>query len=105
MKKKNLKILFSLTVITCVLDICFLIYGLIDISNYISRISQESSGIDYFGIGWALGLGLFVISLIGLVLSIITAKLSQQPVIKKTAYVLLCLFVALLLLGVVIFYI
>ena len=101
MKKKNLKILFSLTVITYVLDICFLIYGLIDIS----RISQESSGIDYFGIGWGLGLGLFVISLIGLALSIITAKLSQQSVIKETAYVLLCLFVVLLLLGVVIFYI
>ncbi|MBR3968571.1 MAG: hypothetical protein IKJ93_03170 [Clostridia bacterium] len=105
MKKKNLKILFSLTVVTFVLDICFLIYGLIDISNYISRISQVSSGIDYFGIGWGLGLGLFVISLIGLALSIITAKLSQQSVIKKTAYVLLCLFVVLLLLGVVIFYI
>ena len=107
LKKAVSIIIFSIIILLLICNISFCIYGFVDISNTYKILENTpgTSGMDYFGIGWVLGIGLFLFSFFGLLLSIISSKIAQEKVIMYTSYIMILLFSLLLILGVVVFYI
>ncbi len=106
-KKIFSTILFVTSILLSLFDIGFCVYGIIDINKTTAKLANTpgTSGIDYFGTGWVLGIGLFLLSAFGLLLSIISAKISQKKVFVCISYIMIILFSVLLILGIVSFYI
>lgn len=103
MKKLFSPILFVVSAAVLLFGICFCIYGLEDIHKTLA--APGTSGIDYFGLGWGCGIGLFIISIFGLVLSTVNIKISESKMIRYGLLVMITLFVVLLLTAIIIFFI
>lgn len=107
MKRTKPLVLFVLAIITLVLSIVFLVYGLIDINATLQELAinpEDKTALSYFGIGWVAGIGLWFISSIGLVFSIISSKINQNVKINLVSYVLIVVFVLLLVLSSILFF-
>lgn len=80
MKRILAMILFVISCLVLVVSIIFAVYGVVDINRVSNELATNpgASGIDYLGIGWAYGIGLFIVSVLGLILSGISKKLQQQ---------------------------
>lgn len=101
MQKIISNITFFGGIATFVFDVIWLIYGVMDMNKVLAELSATpgTGGADYFGLGWGWGLGVFMISALGLVLSVISAILSQQRKRKWISFVAILLFVLLTAVG------
>lgn len=105
MKKKIAVILFVLTCIVFAFDLFCLIYGIVDINNTLDRLKAEgASGIDYWGLGWGMGISLVAVSVVGLILTLITKKIAEINVLKSILSVLTAVFLLLLAAGFIVFF-
>lgn len=104
MRKTITIALFVLICLLLAFDIFSLIYGIIDINNTLDRLaSKGASGIDYFGLGWSLGIGLFLASAVGLILSLVTQGVARIKVIKRITSIMTVAFLVLLATGILVF--
>ncbi len=95
MKKVLSWTFFVLTVLTFIADICFAVFGGIDVQRELDRLASTPgvSGVDYLGVGIdILILGVIAISAVGLLLAIVSYKLAQHRAIRMTSLVALVLF-------------
>lgn len=101
MKKVISIILFVLSIIATLLDIFVCVYGLIDIYNEVTELSMaHASGADYLGVAVGLGvyaIGIFIISLFGIIISGINAKITERIAIKYISLGMVSMFVLLLM--------
>lgn len=84
--------------ITLAYDVWFLVKEVIYINEMLAFLDSipGASGVDYLGIDWFLGIGLFLISVFGLLLSIVDVILAKKGIIKVIACVMAVLFFLLL---------
>ncbi len=107
MKKFFSILFFILSIVIIVLDISFAVYAMIDLQNTLDVLASTpgTSGADYLGVGWLFGIGLFLISVVGLIFSLAGAKITQKHRIKVVLYCMSAFFILLLLLSAIVFYI
>lgn len=98
MKKVISWILFILTVLIFLFDIYFTIVGAIDVKNEMDRLATSgASGVDYLGLGIEiLVMGFVLISVVGLILSIVSSKIAQNRVIRMISFALFLLFMLMI---------
>ena len=105
--KKTLAILLlvlsCLVLIGSVIFCCYSVYG---VNRTLDEVANDSSvsGIDYLGIGWGYGIGLFLLSAFGLILSIISTVLAKQGSLKYISTVAIVLFILLLIVSLGLFF-
>ena len=90
MKKIVSWILFVLTVLTFAFDICFAVDGMIEVKNQLDLLAKRgASGHEYLGVPIDIVMiGVFVISLFGWILSLVSSKMAQCRVMKVMSSVL-----------------
>ena len=97
MKKTASIILLVCAVAVLLFGIYAGISGVISIKTELDRLAaSNASGADYLGIGWGLGIIMFYVSCLGLVLSVIGAKISENERVQYVFYILTTLFVFIL---------
>lgn len=106
MRKAISLFLFILSVLALVSAISCSVYGIIDIHRTLSELAADptASGVEYFGIGWEYGIGTFLPSAIGLILSVINRKIAKQKWIRYGSIIAVIAFSLLVLLAVFMFY-
>ena len=89
------------------LDVVFCVYGLIELKMELDRLTATpgTSGIDYFGLGWALGIGLLLLSGAGLLIAAINAKITANRLVKKACFAAIVAFVLLFAIGICVFFV
>lgn len=100
MKKVISVILFVLSIIASLFDIFVCVYGFIDISNELAKIPAHASGSEYLGVAIGVGvyaIGIFVISLFGLIISGVNAAITEKKAFKYISIVMVSLFVLILM--------
>lgn len=105
--KKVLSIIFLLmSCIIFVASVGFYIYSINDMERTYYELANTPgvSGIDYLGISWGYGIGLFMLSALGLIFSGVSAKISQPKVQRYSSLILTVLFGVLILLAICLFY-
>ena len=87
-------ILVILIVLVFAYDIYFVIAGTIEVKNQLDRLAaSNASGHEYLGVPIDIVvIGTFLISVVGLIFSIISSKIAQNKVIRKLSFTLSCLF-------------
>jgi hypothetical protein len=87
-------------------SLCFCIYSFYDLNRVLAELTNDpsASGIDYFGLGWGYGIGLFAISIIGLIVSTINKKVQQIQVLKNISLGAIFVFALFIVLSVLLFY-
>ncbi len=87
-------IFFILTVIILALDICAAIDGAIDVRDQLDALAERSAGgHELLGVGLdVLIIGILLISLVGLIISIISAKIGHCCFIKTISYAIMIAF-------------
>ena len=87
-------ILVILIVLIFAYDIYFVIAGTIEVKNQLDRLeASNASGHEYLGVPIDIVvIGTFLISVVGLIFSIISSKIAQNTVIRKLSFTLSCLF-------------
>ncbi len=106
MKKAVSEVLFVVSLFVVVLAVAgsiYAVYDIITIKNDIAA-AHNTSGIDSFGIGMGYGIVLFVISLLGLILSAVCIKLFSKKSIRYAAVAETVSAVILVIVSVFIFY-
>lgn len=107
--KKAAPAIFLLAVSCLILFIAlvFCIVGIYDINRTLANLADDTgaSGIDFMGIGWGYGIGLFTASLAGLLFSSITRKMLTHKFLQKIAYAAIVLFSLLIAVSVFLFYV
>ena len=98
MKRVVAWIFLVLLCLVLVLSVAFLIYSIFDIPRVKGELAGDpsASGIDFWGIGWGYGFGLFCLSLFGLILGIINLHLQKQSFLQYGSVVAVILFGMLL---------
>jgi len=99
----------SLIVVLCLVlitSVAFFVYSIVDINRIMNELSNDpsASGIDYFGVGWEYGIGLFALSVFGLILSVISKKLLKQNNLQYISIIGIVGFVILLIASFFLFY-
>lgn len=95
MKKVISPIFFISANLVFIYDCYFAIAGSIDVKNELDRLAATpgASGVDYWGVGWdILILGILAISIFGLILSLVSWRISQNRVIRIISFVLFAMF-------------
>lgn len=87
-------ILVILIVLIFAYDIYFVIAGTIEVKSQLDRLeASNASGHEYLGVPIDIVvIGTFLISVVGLIFSIISSKIAQNNVIRKLSFTLSCLF-------------
>ena len=87
-------VFLALLCLVLVLSVAFLIYSIFDIPRVKGELARDpsASGIDYWGIGWGYGIGLFCLSLFGLTLGIINLHLQKRELLQYGCVVSVILF-------------
>lgn len=106
MKKVLSIMLLVATGLLLIASLSFCIYSFYDLNCVLAELANapSASGIDFFGIGWGYGIGLFTISIIGLIVSIINKKVQQQQVLKNISLGAMLVFVLLIVISIFLFY-
>lgn len=101
MKRVISRILFLLTAIIFVFDIYFTVVGSIDVKNELDRLAATGAGgVDYWGVGLdVLIMGIILISVVGLILSVVSSMIAQSRVIRMLSFTLCVLFVLMIVSG------
>ncbi len=101
MKKLISNITFFGGIATLIFDAVCLVYGVIDMNKTLVELSAipGTSGADYLGLGWGYGLVVFMVALFGIILSVISAIITQQRRRKWISLVTVLLFVLLTAVG------
>ncbi|MBR5322573.1 MAG: hypothetical protein IKU48_03410 [Clostridia bacterium] len=107
MKRKLSMILFVISCLVLITSIVFCVCSIVDINHILNKLANDpsASGIDYLGIGWGYGIGLFAVSVLGLILSMISKKLLQQKTLRYICIIAMVVFALLLITSVFLFYI
>lgn len=105
MKKATIIIPFIIMLIILAVSIIFCIYSIVGINYEFNEIANNpsSSGIDSLGIGWVYGIGLFILSIFGLILSVINTKLLKPNSLKYISLASILLFGILIIISIFIF--
>lgn len=105
MKRILAMILFVVSCLVLIASIAFFVYGVVDINRILNELSNNpsASGIDYLGIGWAYGIGLFVVSILGLIMSGISKKMLQKKILQYASIVEMVAFSLLLVTSIFLF--
>lgn len=103
MKKAVILIPFIIMLIVLAVSVIFCIYGIYEFNEIANN--PSTSGIDYLGIGWVFGLGLFILSIFGLILSVINTKIVKINSLKYISLASIFLFGALIITSIFIFYV
>ena len=105
MKRILAMILFVVSCLVLIASIAFFVYGVVDINRILNELSHNpsASGIDYLGIGWAYGIGLFVVSILGLIMSGISKKMLQKKILQYASIVEMVAFSLLLVTSIFLF--
>ena len=105
MKRILAMILFVVSCLVLIASIAFFVYGVVDINHILNELSNNpsASGIDYLGIGWAYGIGLFVVSILGLIMSGISKKMLQKKILQYASIVEMVAFSLLLVTSIFLF--
>ena len=86
MKKVISYFFFVLMIAVFVFELYFSIAGAMDMNHQMAElVAREASGHEYLGIGMGVlvfGFGIVLISIVGLVISIISRKIAQNRVIR-----------------------
>jgi hypothetical protein len=98
-------LIIACLVLTGSIVYCF--YGIDAINRTLNALSNDptASGIDYFGIGWGYGISLFALSVLGLILSRISAKQLRQSRLRYASIAVTAAFALLLAASIYLFYI
>lgn len=106
MKKTISLFVFVLSVIALLLTISCSVYGIIDIHRTLNALAADpaASGADYFGVGWGYGIETFLLSAVGLILSIINIKIAKQKWIRRGSIAAVAVFALLVITAVLMFY-
>lgn len=98
-------IAFIMALLLLAADIAAAVYGFFDLNSALKILEQSdtTSGIDSFGLGWAFGVGLFAVSLPGMVFSSFAFKFSDGNFKIVSAVMIFC-FAVLLIVGVTVFF-
>ena len=105
--KKVLSIILLVAMLLCfIASLCFCIYSFYDLNRVLAELANDpsASGLDYFGLGWGYGIGLFAISIIGLIVSTINKKVQQIQVLKNISLGAIFVFALFIVLSVLLFY-
>lgn len=86
--------------------VVFLHYSICDINSAVDELANDpsASGIDYGGIGWGYGIGLFTISVLDLILSCVSKKLQQRKIYQYISFAAALVFVLLMAVSVILFF-
>lgn len=105
MKKAAISIPFIIMLIVLAASIISCIDSIVSINDTFNELANNpsSSGIDYFGIGWAYGIGLFILSIFGLILSVINTKILKINSLKYISLASIFLFGALIITSILMF--
>ena len=105
MKRILAMIIFVVSCLVLIASIAFFVYGVVDINRILNELSNNpsASGIDYLGIGWAYGIGLFVVSILGLIMSGISKKMLQKKILQYASIVEMVAFSLLLVTSIFLF--
>lgn len=105
MKRILAMILFVVSCLVLIASIAFFVYGVVDINRILNELSNNpsASGIDYLGIGWVYGIGLFVVSILGLIMSGISKKMLQKKILQYASIVEMVAFSLLLVTSIFLF--
>ena len=105
MKRILAMILFVVSCLVLIASIAFFVYGVVDMNRILNELSNNpsASGIDYLGIGWAYGIGLFVVSILGLIMSGISKKMLQKKILQYASIVEMVAFSLLLVTSIFLF--
>lgn len=106
--KKLLSLMpLTMALIVLVPAVIFCVYGIYEINLTLNELANDlsSSGIDYLGVGWGYGIGLFTVSTLGLVLSIVSTKLLKQKIQRYLSIASTSLFVLLMIISICLFYV
>ncbi|MBO5324431.1 MAG: hypothetical protein J6A88_10135 [Oscillospiraceae bacterium] len=106
MKRTISIIVFTLSCFLLLLSIFLGIYGFYDLNRTLEELANTpgTSGIDYWGVGWGYGICLFVPSVLGLVLSIVSKILQQQKALQYISVCMIFLFVWLTIASICLFF-
>lgn len=87
-------VFLALLCLVLILSVAFLIYSIFDIPRVKEALARDpsASGIDFWGIGWGYGIGLFCLSLFGLALGIINMNLQKRELLQYGCVVSVILF-------------
>lgn len=106
--KKLLRLLpLIMALIVLVVSVSICIYGIYDINLTLHELASNpsASGIDYLGIGWGYGIILFVISILGFILSIVSVRIVKPKIQKYLSITSLVLFLLLTIISICLFYV
>lgn len=94
MKKVISWMLFIFMIVIFVFDIYFAIDGMIEVKAQLDRLAASgASGHEYLGVGFdVLIIGIFLISLVGLIFALFSSKIAQAPVMRTISVALSCVF-------------
>lgn len=84
MKRTASIILLSASYLVLIASVMFCMHSICDISRTLHDLAKDpsASGMDYWGIGWGAGICLFVLSVLGSVLSGLSMKLLRQSMLR-----------------------
>lgn len=104
MKNRIVIILNILWLVACV-ALC--LYGIYTVHQTFTALANTpgASGIDYWGIGWASGVALFILSAIGLLLCALSSKTLRINHCARLRAVSNVLYILLLAVSIILFYI
>lgn len=107
MKKTISIILASICIIILLISIAFSIYGIVGINQRINELNNTpgSSGVDYWLIGMGDGIILFLLSVVGGVISAVSTKVAYCKTVNYISTIAVILFVVLLFISIFIFYV
>lgn len=103
--KKSLPIIMN--IVWLISSVVFCLYSVYDIHRTLMELANtpSSSGIDYWGIGWASGLVLFGLSVMGLLLSAISSRTLRMNHCARLHTVSIVFYILLLIVSILLFYI
>ncbi len=106
MKNRMTLILLAVAICTLVVAAVFGIWSVTDITNTLKELAEKPhiNGSEYLKIGSKPGITLLLLSLFGLLVSVINIGESDQEIIKNLSFILLLAFAVLILASVFLFF-
>jgi len=106
MRKKFSIVLLVSSCLIFLIALSFCIYSFIGLSHDLDQLANDHnvSGIDFLGVGWGYGIILFLLSLTGLLFSIVSGITQERKRGKCISSSVGCLFILLLFVAVFLFY-
>ena len=106
MRKRIPIILSAISYLILIAAVLFCICSIIDSIRITSELTVDpgASGMDYFGIGWGYGIGLFTLSVFGLIFAGISMHGLRQKFLRWVTGIAILIFVLLLITSIFLFY-